>query len=147
MNLQHDCQLGKCEPVGIQHLQQERELTSRSRAIIKHSDSSHFVVNIQSLHNYRQIQAATPAHLCKYSHRVSDQQNLRAAAAAQIRNKAETALASEDVVAADGGNAEDDGPEASGIDPRSPFDRLADAIFKPTASRKKQAASKVPETL
>lgn len=146
MNLQHDCHLGKCEASGIQHLQQEREVTSRSRAVIRHSDSTHFIVNTQSFHNYRQIQEATPANLRNYSHRISDQRNLRAAAAAQIRNKAETALASEDVIAADG-NVEDEGSVLSTTDSRSPFDRLADAIFKPTASRRRQIANKVPDTL
>ncbi|KAJ6578993.1 hypothetical protein B0H10DRAFT_2443555 [Mycena sp. CBHHK59/15] len=89
VNLQHDCHFGKCVPhisASVQTLQ-EREATSITRARIRHSDDDRFIVNMTSLHNYRQISSAIPASVGIHSFIVPDQTALRLSAAAQIRDK------------------------------------------------------------
>lgn len=98
-NVQHDCHRGKCLPTAQQHLNQERETTSRFRNIIKHSDDEHFIVNTQSLHNYKAIATALPAALQTTSFLVADEALLRQSAAEQIRSKhAQDRKAKEDVL-------------------------------------------------
>ncbi|KAJ6501774.1 hypothetical protein DFH09DRAFT_1051553 [Mycena vulgaris] len=87
VNLQHDCADGKCDASGRSPVIQEREKTSKSKAIIKHTDDHRFVLNTCSLHNYHQIASATPIALRLPSFSVEDQPALRAAAAARIREK------------------------------------------------------------
>ncbi|KAJ7069017.1 hypothetical protein B0H15DRAFT_807270 [Mycena belliarum] len=89
VNLQHDCHFGKCGPhdsVSVAVLQ-ECETTSITRARIHHSDDHRFIVNLASLHNYRQISSAIPASVGKHVFTVEDAVGLRASAAAQIRDK------------------------------------------------------------
>ncbi|KAJ6583645.1 hypothetical protein B0H10DRAFT_2198263 [Mycena sp. CBHHK59/15] len=87
VNLQHDCHRGKCGPHASVSVLQEREATTITRARIKHTDNTRFIVNMASLHNYRQILAAIPAYLHPHSFTVPDQDALRVAAAVQIREK------------------------------------------------------------
>ncbi|KAI0317830.1 hypothetical protein OF83DRAFT_1171639 [Amylostereum chailletii] len=51
VNVQHDCIRGECKSDTSQFEEQERELTTRKVARIKHTDSKHFVVNLHGLHN------------------------------------------------------------------------------------------------
>ncbi|KAJ7494096.1 hypothetical protein FB451DRAFT_1011998, partial [Mycena latifolia] len=81
VNLQHDCHSGKCGPHDSAAILQEREATTITRVRIKHADDIRFVVNMASLHNYRQIRAAVPASLRPHSFTVPDQTALRIAAA------------------------------------------------------------------
>jgi hypothetical protein len=66
---------------------QEREMTTRTRKVTKHSDEVHFIVNINSLHNYETITAALPPHLHKSSFCINDTAHLRKTASAQVRDK------------------------------------------------------------
>ncbi|KAJ7463259.1 hypothetical protein FB451DRAFT_954147, partial [Mycena latifolia] len=66
-------------------VQQEREATCITRARIKYTDDTCFILNTASLHNYRQIRDAIPVSLRPHSFTVPDQNSLRIAAAAQIR--------------------------------------------------------------
>ncbi|KAF7980223.1 hypothetical protein HWV62_39337 [Athelia sp. TMB] len=102
VNLQHDCHRGRCSTDGQQTLHQEREATSRTRSITKHSDDDHFIINIQSLHNYKTIANSLPASLRKSAFRVEDEQRLRHAASKGIREKKLQDLqAKEDVLASE----------------------------------------------
>ncbi|KAJ6545806.1 hypothetical protein B0H10DRAFT_2385904, partial [Mycena sp. CBHHK59/15] len=87
VNLQHDCHHGKCGPHDSVSVQQEREATTITRARIKHTDDTQFILNTASLHNYRQIRDAIPASLQPHSFTVADQHALRVAAAVQIRER------------------------------------------------------------
>ncbi|KAJ6622345.1 hypothetical protein B0H10DRAFT_2342221 [Mycena sp. CBHHK59/15] len=87
VNLQHDCHRRKCGPHASVSVLQEREATTITRARIKHTDNTRFIVNMASLHNYRQILAAIPTYLHPHSFTVPDQDALRVAAAVQIREK------------------------------------------------------------
>ncbi|KAF8172341.1 hypothetical protein K438DRAFT_1448186, partial [Mycena galopus ATCC 62051] len=63
VNLQHDCYRGKCGPHGTSPIIQEREKTTKTKSIIRHTDDNYFIINTTSLHNYRQISRATLASL------------------------------------------------------------------------------------
>ncbi|KII83512.1 hypothetical protein PLICRDRAFT_85999, partial [Plicaturopsis crispa FD-325 SS-3] len=60
VNLQHDCCRGRCQPTRQQPLRQEREVTTRTHTVIAHADTVHYVVNVNSLHNYQLIRNAIP---------------------------------------------------------------------------------------
>lgn len=87
VNVQHDCHRGHCTPTAKQYLNQERETTSRFRSIIKHNDDDHFIINTQSLHNYKTIAKALPTSLQTTSFHIVDEASLRRSAAEQIRSK------------------------------------------------------------
>lgn len=87
VNLQHNCHRGKCDTTGTQALRQEREATTRSRAVVSHSDQTHFIVNTQSLHNYQHIFNAIPISLRGSSFNIIDPIGLRNQAAAILRDK------------------------------------------------------------
>ncbi|KAF7974716.1 hypothetical protein HWV62_11375 [Athelia sp. TMB] len=87
VNLQHDCRRGRCETSGTQILHQEREATTQHRTIVKHNDHIHFIINTQSLHNYRHIAHAIPLHLRGSSFRIADPIALRRQAASMLRDK------------------------------------------------------------
>lgn len=87
VNLQHDCYRGKCDTSGTQHLHQEREITTRTRTIVHHSDQTHFILNTQSLHNYKYIMDAIPIPLRGSSFHVADPTGLRNQAASILRDK------------------------------------------------------------
>lgn len=87
VNLQHDCYAGKCGPHNSVSILQEREVTTITRARIRHTDDSRFILNTTALHNYRQIASAIPPSIPAHSFTVPDQCALRASAAAQIRDK------------------------------------------------------------
>lgn len=87
VNLQHDCERGKCKLDGKAVIREEREATTRTRQVITHADDTHYLVNINSLHNYKTIAAALPAHLRQSAFRIEDTPALRSNASAQVREK------------------------------------------------------------
>lgn len=66
---------------------QEREATSHTRVITKHTDDSHFIVNMNALHNSKTIATALPPDLRKPSFQIDDVTTLRKNASAQVRDK------------------------------------------------------------
>ncbi|KAH8992124.1 hypothetical protein EDB86DRAFT_2781148, partial [Lactarius hatsudake] len=85
-NVQHDCYSCKC--TGIRHnaVQQEREKTSKTRALVNHDPQARFVLNVHSIHNYKSILAVTPPSLRGLSTSVdTDIVTLRMRAAQIIR--------------------------------------------------------------
>ncbi|KAF8593559.1 hypothetical protein BDV93DRAFT_420643, partial [Ceratobasidium sp. AG-I] len=56
VNLQHDCYHSGCKSDRLAPILEEREATSRTRAQVSHSNTTHFILNTQSLHNYEYIQ-------------------------------------------------------------------------------------------
>ncbi|KAJ7755638.1 hypothetical protein DFH07DRAFT_718612, partial [Mycena maculata] len=86
VNLQHDCHFGKCGPHDSVSILQEREATKITWARIRHTNDNQFIVNMASLHNYRQISAAIPGSVPAHSFSVPDQLALCASAAAQIQD-------------------------------------------------------------
>lgn len=87
VNLQHDCYRGHCLTSQQEPIRQEREITSRSRSVLAHTDDDHFIVNIQSLHNYHTISLALPPRLRCSGFVIEDETALCQNAAAQIREK------------------------------------------------------------
>ena len=87
VNLQHDCERGKCKSDGKEVIREEREATTRTRQVVMHTDDTNYLVNINSLHNYKTIAAALPANLRKSSFRIEDTPALHASASAQVREK------------------------------------------------------------
>lgn len=101
VNLQHDCHLGGCQATGTKAVSQERETTAQTKAIVKHCDDTHFIMNIHSLHNSRSIMEALPPNLQHSTFTVDDEQALRKAAAEKVRSKkAEQSLAKQDLLLA-----------------------------------------------
>ncbi|KAH9175921.1 hypothetical protein EDB89DRAFT_2240784 [Lactarius sanguifluus] len=87
-NVQHDCYSCKC--TGIRHnaVQQEREKTSKTRALVDHNPQARFVLNVHSVHNYKSILAVTPPSLRGLSTSVdTDIATLRMRAAQVIRGE------------------------------------------------------------
>ena len=87
VNLQHDCERGKCKSDGKEVIREEREATTRTRQVVTHADDTNYLVNVNSLHNYKTIAAALPENLRKSSFRIDDIPALRANASAQVREK------------------------------------------------------------
>lgn len=87
INLQHDCHRGKCQALDNQEICQEREITSLTRLVVKHTDDNHFIVNVHSLHNYQHIAAAIPLQLRQPTFHVDDEMALHNLASAQVRDK------------------------------------------------------------
>lgn len=85
--MQHDCHRGGCDTSALQPLYQDREITTQSRVIVHHQDQTNFVINTQSLHNYRHIPRAIPIHLHGSSFHVADPVGLRNQAASILRDK------------------------------------------------------------
>lgn len=81
-------------------------MTRITRPRIRHTDDVRFVVNTTALHNYRQISSAIPRSLSRHSFAVPDQTALRAAAAAQIRDRNEDDDDEDDATLDDSGLAE-----------------------------------------
>jgi hypothetical protein len=62
-------------------------MTRITRPRIHHTDDIRFIVNTAALNNYQHILSAIPRSLLPHSFAVLDQVALRAAAAAQIRDR------------------------------------------------------------
>ncbi|KAN0125421.1 hypothetical protein V8E53_015508 [Lactarius tabidus] len=92
VNVQHDCYSCKCSGIQHQAVQQEREKTSRTRAMVDHKPEARFVLNIHSIHNYKTISAVTPPDLLVPSISViSDTVAIRTKAAQLLRGEDTTA--------------------------------------------------------
>jgi hypothetical protein len=87
VNFQHDCERGKCKSDGAEVIREEREATTRTRQVVTHSDDTHYLVNVNALHNYKTIAAALPPNLRKSSFKIDDIPALYANASAQVREK------------------------------------------------------------
>lgn len=99
VNLQHDCHRGRCEASGSESLRREREVTTSTRTIVKHSDSDHFIVNMHALHNHEHISRVVPLELRASSFKVDDEKKLREDAAMKVRDKKnQQALAKQDLL-------------------------------------------------
>ncbi|KIO26415.1 hypothetical protein M407DRAFT_45415, partial [Tulasnella calospora MUT 4182] len=63
INLQHNCSRSRCVDLIQTPVQQEREQSLETQSKIQHQPTGTFIVNTNSLHNYRLICAVTPLHL------------------------------------------------------------------------------------
>lgn len=63
MNVQHDCYSCKCTGTRHSAVRQEREKTSKTRALVDHNAQARFILNIHSIHNYKLVLAVTPPSL------------------------------------------------------------------------------------
>ncbi|KAH9009912.1 hypothetical protein EDB84DRAFT_1256702, partial [Lactarius hengduanensis] len=63
VNVQHDCYSCKCTGIRYNTVQQERETTSKTQALVNHNPQARFVLNVHSIHNYKLILAVTPPSL------------------------------------------------------------------------------------
>ncbi|KAJ7262385.1 hypothetical protein C8J57DRAFT_1719333 [Mycena rebaudengoi] len=139
VNLQHDCHHANCEPDGVVSVVQERENTTKTKSIMRHTDDHRFIVNTSSLHNYRQISAAIPANLRSHSFTVENPEALHIAAAVQIREKNSSPEEALDLlgVASTGESAEVETPAV-----------LNDPAFsRVTAARTRKVPQATPVTL
>ncbi|KAF7982629.1 hypothetical protein HWV62_27053 [Athelia sp. TMB] len=87
VNLQHDCSRGQCATAKTKDVYQEREKTTQQKLQIAHSDNIHYILNTQSLHNYRALFELVPHHLRGHRYHVPDEAQLRRQAAEGIRNR------------------------------------------------------------
>lgn len=67
-------------------VRQERSETTKLKESVVHSDGN-YILNMYSLHNYREIQSVVPVELCTMVHYVSDHAQIHKAAAEKIHNK------------------------------------------------------------
>ncbi|KAF6765746.1 hypothetical protein DFP72DRAFT_798276 [Ephemerocybe angulata] len=63
ISVQHDCYTLSCQPTATRYEHQEREETTRTRALIQHVDDTHFVLNIHSVHNAHLLRRVLPREL------------------------------------------------------------------------------------
>src|ERR1700733_13931896 len=84
-NAQHDCRTGKCLPSAFRPELQERQETTRSIQLIKHTDDGQFVINMTSLHNAAQIRKILPRHLSAPKSLYSDRKTYHFDIAATLR--------------------------------------------------------------
>ncbi|THU88330.1 hypothetical protein K435DRAFT_606885, partial [Dendrothele bispora CBS 962.96] len=64
-NVQHDCQLAKCEPTGLRKHQQERQESDNFECFVEHNAVSSYIVNLHSFHNAHLIREVLPRDLTK----------------------------------------------------------------------------------
>lgn len=134
INLQHDCSRGHCMHNRPQDIYQEREKITRQRMAVSHSDNTHYILNMQSLHNYKALSQLVPPHLRGYSYKVADEVQLRHEAADSIRRKhKDQAQAKQDLLVAniaDRAHAHTNSNDepASGADLLNSLDNDADLI-------------------
>lgn len=55
--------MARCQPSAFRFQMQERQETSRTTKLIAHKDSSHFVLNMHSLHNAHLLRKVLPREL------------------------------------------------------------------------------------
>lgn len=110
-------------------MRQERESTSRTRLVVRHLNSDHFVVNTHSLHNYRAISQALPASHKIAAYKVEDEAKLRVEASKQIRSRRQKeSSAKQDLLAAeivDRATADINGESTTGPEASHLLDSLA----------------------
>ncbi|KAG2089051.1 uncharacterized protein F5147DRAFT_587351 [Suillus discolor] len=87
VNIQHNCIDSGCTNTGQQPVYQEQTLTSRSRCIVQHKPTPHYILNAYSIHNYDYIRLVTPDTLHKTPLRVTNVAEVQALAVWQMREK------------------------------------------------------------
>ncbi|TFY58531.1 hypothetical protein EVJ58_g6361 [Rhodofomes roseus] len=87
VNIQHDCSKHGCSETGTESIRQEREETTRTRAITKHHDSTDYVVNVLALHNQRLLREALPEPLRVKPVFFTDRAQLHKDAAVSLRDQ------------------------------------------------------------
>ncbi|KAG1836045.1 hypothetical protein DFJ58DRAFT_670050 [Suillus subalutaceus] len=87
VNVQHNCIDSHCTDTAQQPIYQERTITSRSRPIIQHKPTPHYLLNVYSVHNYDYINLVMPDTLCETPLRVTNVAEVRALAVRQMWEK------------------------------------------------------------
>ncbi|KAH9927295.1 uncharacterized protein B0H18DRAFT_907557, partial [Fomitopsis serialis] len=87
VNIQHDCATQGCIADAREALRQEREETSRTRAIIRHRDTTTFIINMHSIHNRQYLKKAIPSSLQQRSPLFEDRDRLHMDAATSLRDQ------------------------------------------------------------
>ncbi|KAF7374036.1 hypothetical protein MSAN_00284300 [Mycena sanguinolenta] len=64
-NAQHDCIGGKCAATGVRRLEQEREETNITEAIIEHTEHSRYIINTSAFHNAHLLRRELPRNLAR----------------------------------------------------------------------------------
>ncbi|KIJ13256.1 hypothetical protein PAXINDRAFT_32590, partial [Paxillus involutus ATCC 200175] len=59
-NLQHNCIDSKCTEHSDAYVRQERILTTRTKAVVKHQPTLLYFLNMYSIHNYDLIRSILP---------------------------------------------------------------------------------------
>ncbi|KAJ7060667.1 hypothetical protein C8F01DRAFT_949889, partial [Mycena amicta] len=62
-NAQHDCYMAKCAATGSRRVEQERQLTEITEAVIEHKDPDVFVINTSAFHNAHLLRRTLPREL------------------------------------------------------------------------------------
>ncbi|KAJ6597292.1 hypothetical protein B0H10DRAFT_1922674 [Mycena sp. CBHHK59/15] len=63
-NAQHDCHGSKCRAVsGLEHVVQERNITSRTQTAIQHANTQVYFINMHALHNAHLLRDTLPRDL------------------------------------------------------------------------------------
>ncbi|EPQ49937.1 hypothetical protein GLOTRDRAFT_97310, partial [Gloeophyllum trabeum ATCC 11539] len=87
VNVQHDCLRGACKTTSSVTVRQEREETTRTKSIVKHTEYPYYLLNIYSLHNNNIIREAVPLHLRSRPPLYLDRHELHISAAASLRDE------------------------------------------------------------
>ncbi|KAF8602667.1 hypothetical protein BDV93DRAFT_429072, partial [Ceratobasidium sp. AG-I] len=85
VNLQHNCIDSGCFETRSESILKEREITSYQHKRVNHLDTSHFLVNTQSLHNSNHISNALPLALRGLLFLINDRADRLSAAALILR--------------------------------------------------------------
>ncbi|KAI0072764.1 hypothetical protein K474DRAFT_1604488 [Panus rudis PR-1116 ss-1] len=84
-NAQHDCKSAACTVDGMGQVRQERILTSRVCATVKHGPLEQYFINMHGLHNAQLIRSTLPRSLTKPTHIWQDRLAEHRKYAAQLR--------------------------------------------------------------
>lgn len=63
ISVQHDCIMVGCPADARKAEMQEREITSRKAAAVRHLDDDHFILNTHSMHNSNRLRQLLPSAL------------------------------------------------------------------------------------
>lgn len=88
VNVQHDCATSLCTVSSESRIQQERTTTTRKQMVVTHSPASRYILNTNSIHNYRHVLPLVPHELCRPDSMVSNPDEVRRQASNHIREKA-----------------------------------------------------------
>ncbi|CDO77550.1 hypothetical protein BN946_scf184912.g49 [Trametes cinnabarina] len=87
INVQHDCaSLSMCAASGTQAVLQERELTTRTRPVVQHTDETHFLINSYALHNHRYLRQTLPPTFFSHTSLFPDRSAVHRHTAATLRD-------------------------------------------------------------
>lgn len=99
INVQHDCSAGKCPTTKTGIIQQERQETSRRRAVVTHSATPDFVINMHALHNQQLLRSALPASLREPPVLFNDREQTRVDAVSNLHAQKALKAAAKDAAA------------------------------------------------